>query len=80
MRKLLELYTGQRPRRSLHVGALVLCGRQRLGPLYELGTRGAVVPVRLRSTRYEVFGLPAKQVAGGRTTLENIRKAAEQQT
>jgi uncharacterized protein YndB with AHSA1/START domain len=26
---------------------------------------------------YKVFGLPAKQVAGGRTTLENIRKAAE---
>lgn len=25
---------------------------------------------------YKVFGLPAKQVAGGRTTLENIRKAA----
>ena len=30
-------------------------------------------------TMYKVFGLPAKQVAGGRTTLENIRKAAEQQ-
>lgn len=27
---------------------------------------------------YKVLGLPAKQVAGGRTTLENIRKAAEQ--
>jgi len=30
-------------------------------------------------TMYKVLGLPAKQVAGGRTTLENIRKAAEQQ-
>jgi uncharacterized protein YndB with AHSA1/START domain len=29
-------------------------------------------------TMYKVFGLPAKQAAGGRTTLENIRKAAEQ--
>jgi uncharacterized protein YndB with AHSA1/START domain len=28
---------------------------------------------------YKVFGLPAKQVAGGRTTLEAVRKAAEQQ-
>ena len=28
---------------------------------------------------YKVFGLPAKQVAGGRTTLENIRSAAERQ-
>lgn len=27
---------------------------------------------------YAVLGLPAKQVAGGRTTLESIRKAAEQ--
>lgn len=27
---------------------------------------------------YAVLRLPAKQVAGGRTTLENIRKAAEQ--
>ena len=26
---------------------------------------------------YTLFGLPAKQVAGGRTTLENIRRAAE---
>jgi uncharacterized protein YndB with AHSA1/START domain len=26
---------------------------------------------------YKVFSLPKKQVAGGRTTLENIRKAAE---
>ena len=30
-------------------------------------------------TMYKVLGLPAKQVAGGRTTLENIRKAAEGQ-
>lgn len=29
-------------------------------------------------TMYKVFGLPAKQVAGGRTTLESIRRAAEQ--
>ncbi len=29
---------------------------------------------------YKVFSLPAKQVAGGRTTLENIRTAAEQET
>jgi uncharacterized protein YndB with AHSA1/START domain len=27
---------------------------------------------------YKLFGLPAKQVAGGRTTLETIRRAAEQ--
>ena len=27
---------------------------------------------------YKVLRLPSKQVAGGRTTLENIRKAAEQ--
>jgi uncharacterized protein YndB with AHSA1/START domain len=27
---------------------------------------------------YKVFGLPGKQVAGGKTTLANIRKAAEQ--
>ena len=27
---------------------------------------------------YKVFGLPAKQVAGGRTTLANIKQAAEQ--
>jgi uncharacterized protein YndB with AHSA1/START domain len=27
---------------------------------------------------YRVLGLPAKQVAGGRTTLERIRRAAEQ--
>lgn len=30
-------------------------------------------------TMYKVLRLPAKQVAGGRTTLENIRKAAERQ-
>lgn len=29
---------------------------------------------------YKVFRLPAKQVASRRTTLENIRKAAEQET
>ena len=29
---------------------------------------------------YKVLRLPAKQVAGGRTTLENIRKAAERHT
>lgn len=29
---------------------------------------------------YKVFGLPAKQVAGGRTTLENIRRVAERQS
>ncbi|MFC5728110.1 MULTISPECIES: SRPBCC domain-containing protein [Nocardioides] len=29
---------------------------------------------------YKVLGLPAKQVAGGRTTLENIRRAAERET
>jgi uncharacterized protein YndB with AHSA1/START domain len=28
---------------------------------------------------YRVFGLPAKQAAGGRTTLANIRRVAEQQ-
>ena len=28
---------------------------------------------------YKLFGLPAKQVAGGRTTLESIRSAAEGQ-
>ncbi len=27
---------------------------------------------------YKVFGLPAKQVEGGRTTLANIKRAAEQ--
>lgn len=31
-------------------------------------------------TMYKVLGLPAKQAAGGRTTLENIRRAAEQET
>lgn len=31
-------------------------------------------------TMYKVLGLPAKQVAGGRTTLENIRKAAEKES
>lgn len=29
---------------------------------------------------YKLLRLPAKQVAGGRTTLENIRRAAEQQS
>lgn len=29
---------------------------------------------------YKVFGLPAKQVAGGRATLDSIRRAAEQQS
>lgn len=29
---------------------------------------------------YKVLGLPAKQVAGGRATLESIRRAAEQQS
>jgi uncharacterized membrane protein len=29
---------------------------------------------------YKIFGLPAKQLAGGRATLENIRTAAEQQS
>ena len=31
-------------------------------------------------TMYKVLGLPAKQVAGGGVTLENLREAAEQQT
>jgi hypothetical protein len=34
----------------------------------------------LMKAMYTVFRLPAKQVAGGRQTLENIRTAAEQQT
>ena len=29
---------------------------------------------------FKVMGIPAKMLAGVRTTLENIRKAAEQQT
>jgi uncharacterized protein YndB with AHSA1/START domain len=34
--------------------------------------------VAMLKAMYKVFGLPAKQVAGGRTTLENIKRAAEQ--
>ena len=29
-------------------------------------------------TMYKVLRLPAKQLEGGRTTLENLRRAAEQ--
>ena len=36
--------------------------------------RGAL----LLKAMYKVFSLPRKQVAGGRTTLENVRMAAEQ--
>ena len=32
----------------------------------------------LLKAMYKVFSLPRKQVAGGRTTLENVRMAAEQ--